>query len=112
MEQAAIDLDVENLNQQTDNSYGIFSGGQPKTAVLLFTAKRARWIADERWHPEQKSTHLPDGSYRLEIPYTDQRELILDVLRYGPDVEIIAPQDLRQAIIDRLSQALAQYQQP
>ena len=109
-QQAATDTDLNQLSATTDASYGIFSGGQPKTAVLLFNAERARWIADERWHPEQQGSRLEDGRYRLELPYTDPRELILDILRYGPDVEVLDPPELRQAITSRLQQALAQYQ--
>ena len=92
-----------------DAGYGIFGGPQTHTAVLQFTPERAHWIADERWHPEQTSSHLPDGSYRLEIPYTDPRELILDILRYGPDVKVLEPHELRQQVTERLKQALQQY---
>jgi hypothetical protein len=95
-----------------DTGYGIFGGGDTCTATLLFSPTRARWIADERWHPQQTGSHLPDGRYRLELPYTDPRELILDIMRYGPDVEVLAPPELRQEIAKRLSQALAQYRQP
>jgi predicted DNA-binding transcriptional regulator YafY len=69
----------------------------------------ARWIADERWHPDQQAEALSDGRYRLTIPYADPSELILDILRYGPDVEVLAPAELRLAVTERLSAALAQY---
>jgi predicted DNA-binding transcriptional regulator YafY len=69
----------------------------------------ARWVADERWHPQQHGRLLPDGRYRLEIPYHRADELILDILRYGPDVEVLAPADLRQAVAERLQRAAAIY---
>ena len=51
-------------------------GGRPdKTAVLLFTMERARWVADEAWHPRKTARHLEDGSYELSVPYRDSREL-------------------------------------
>ncbi len=32
---------------------------------------------------------LADGSIELEIPYSDERELIGDVLRFGADVRVL-----------------------
>jgi len=43
----------------------------------------------ERWHPEQVSTLLPDGSYLLDVPYGEDWELIQDNLKQGPDAEVI-----------------------
>jgi proteasome accessory factor C len=73
------------------------------TAVLRFTAERARWVANEEWHPEQRGEFLPDGRYQLSLPYADPRELIMDILKYGPDVEVVAPDSLRAAVAERLS---------
>jgi predicted DNA-binding transcriptional regulator YafY len=56
-----------------------------------FTPESARWVADERWHPEQKGAWLADGSYELTIPYRESRELVMDVMRHGPNVEVINP---------------------
>ncbi len=87
-----------------------FSGPATRTAVLRFTPKRARWIAAEQWHPEQQGSWLADGSYQLCLPYGDSRELVLDILRYGPDVEVLAPDDLRREVRARLTAALKQYE--
>jgi proteasome accessory factor C len=91
------------------SSYGIFSGKANKTAVLRFSAERARWVADERWHPQQAGQLLTDGRYELRIPYRDPRELIMDILRHGPHVEVVEPASLRKAVADRLREALRQY---
>lgn len=77
--------------------------------MLRFTAERARWVADERGHPQQTGQYLTDGRYELRIPYRDDRELVMDILRYGPDVEVIAPEGLRDEVTRRLEAALAQY---
>jgi len=105
----AIDIDDLQLDRHYAEAYGIFAGAAQHRARLRFTPHRARWIADEIWHPEQQGRLLPDGSYELEIPYGRADELILDVLRYGPDVEVIAPDDLRRAIAARLRNAVAIY---
>ncbi len=71
--------------------------------------ERARWVQAEEWHPDQKSTLHPDGSYTLEVPYSDARELLGDVLRFGADVEVLAPKSLRESAIASFSKALDQY---
>jgi len=51
-----------------------------------------------------------DGSYTLEIPYSDERELLGDVLRFGPDVEVIGPKSLRTSLLNAATKALELYQ--
>ena len=97
------------LDEHFASAYGIFAGRANKTAVLRFTPERARWVADERWHPRQAGQYLSDGSYELRIPYRDERELVIDILRHGPEVEVVAPAPLRDAVISRLRSALKRY---
>ncbi len=91
-------------------AYGIFSGPADKLAVLRFTAQRARWVAEEQWHPAQEGRWLADGRYELRIPYRQDQELIMDILKYGVDVEVVAPDGLRMAVAARLAEALRLYQ--
>ena len=109
LEQAAHELAEDVLDAHFKQSYGIFSGAPAHTAVLRFTAERARWIAEERWHADQQGRWLADGRYELSVPYADPRELLLDILKYGAEVEVIAPDDLRQEAIQRLRAALEKY---
>jgi predicted DNA-binding transcriptional regulator YafY len=97
------------LNRELASSYGIFAGKPRATAVLVFTAHRARWVAEEIWHPQQEARRLDDGRYELRIPYSDDRELLMDVLKYGADVEVLGPEELREAIGKLLEAAVNQY---
>jgi proteasome accessory factor C len=65
--------------------------------------------ADEQWHPQQEGKFLPGGSYELCIPYANETELIMDILKHGAAVEVIAPESLRQAILLNLRQAQENY---
>ena len=107
--QAAHRLSAREMENGFAASYGIFPGKAAQTAVLAFSPKRARWIANEQWHPQQQSRWREDGRFELSLPYGDPTELIMDILRYGPDVEVIAPPELRQAVQQRLRAALAVY---
>jgi predicted DNA-binding transcriptional regulator YafY len=107
--EAALAVPEAELDAHFASSYGIFSGRANKSAVLRFSAERARWVADERWHPSQIGQYLTDGRYELRIPYRDDRELVMDVLRHGAEVEVVSPPELRTEVQRRLRAALALY---
>ena len=97
------------LNEVLASSYGIFSGKADKRAVLRFTPKQARWVASEQWHPQQLTRYDKDGSYLLEFPYSNDGELVMDILKYGPDVEVVSPAQLREKVKQHLAAAIARY---
>jgi predicted DNA-binding transcriptional regulator YafY len=97
------------LDRQLASTYGIFAGQPVATAILRFTSYRARWVADETWHPKQQSRWLEDGRYELSIPYSHDTELIMDILKYGADVEVIAPDALKERVKNQLDVAASQY---
>ena len=108
-EKPADDVSEDLLNEVLATGYGIFSGKNVQWATLHFTPERARWVADERWHSKQKSKFLKDGTYELKVPYSDHRELIMDILKYGGDIKVVEPDSLRKIVADSLQVAIANY---
>ena len=51
LEDVALDLPDAELDGHYASAYGIFGGKADQVAVLRFSAERARWVADENWHP-------------------------------------------------------------
>jgi predicted DNA-binding transcriptional regulator YafY len=43
------------------------------------------------------------------VPYSSDKELIMDILKYGADVEVIAPEAVREAVKNQLDAAASQY---
>ena len=109
LEDSAHEVAPETLRQHQGGAYGIFSGHAGATAVLRFTPERARWVAKEHWHENQQGEFLDDGSYRLTVPYGNPAELIMDILKYGPDVTVEDPPELRRQVADRLRRAASLY---
>ena len=105
----ALDIPDPTLDAALGAGYGIFSGAKVRWATLKFTPERARWVAAEHWHAEQESLFLEDGSYQLRLPYSNDPELIMDILKYGPDCEVVAPNDLRLKIKGLLARAMKGY---
>lgn len=66
-------------------------------------------MAREVWHPRQEQTWLPDGRLELRVPFTHERELVMDVLRHGSHVEVVAPPALRHAVAQELRRAARRY---
>jgi len=105
----AIDVDTALLDEFVGSGYGIFAGPARHTAVLRFRPPAARWVAKENWHPDQRVIPGTGGDVVLEVPYSDPREILMDILRYGEDVVVEAPASLREAVLDKLRAASERY---
>jgi predicted DNA-binding transcriptional regulator YafY len=110
IDKSAVTVDANILEDELESSYGIFAGKKHQIAQLKFTPFRARWISKEQWHPKQRSRVMEDGSYILEIPYSDDRELMLDILRQGSEVEVLGPKILRGKILSEYIKVIGIYE--
>ena len=110
LKESALEADKVVVDAMIGKDFGIYSGGDRRWAKLRFSALQARWVEGEVWHPEQKAFVEDDGSLVLEVPYSDPRELLLEVLKFGPEVEVLEPPELREEAHFRLRRALAQYE--
>ncbi|MDQ6969173.1 MAG: WYL domain-containing transcriptional regulator [Mariprofundus sp.] len=111
LDESCKEIPDEQLNEKLMTSFGIFSGKATATAVLHFTEKAARWVADEEWFPGECGCWLENGDFELRIPYHNPTELIMEICRYGADVEVIEPTELRQQVAQKLQAAADQYKQ-
>lgn len=98
LEAKAKDVSEKHLNEVLGSGYGIFSGKDVKWATLRFTPTRARWVAAEKWHPKQEGKLLEDGSYELKVPYSNDPELLMDILKYGADCQVVDPKELLEKV--------------
>jgi predicted DNA-binding transcriptional regulator YafY len=106
----AKELDSEQLRASMQSGYGIFGGKATSHAKLKFSPERAMWVQHEEWHPAQIGKLNSDGSFSLELPYSDERELIGDLLKHGAEVEVLSPIPLRQKISQEISRSLKNYE--
>ena len=107
IDKSAVSVDEGVLTTELDAGYGIFSGGTTKIAILKFSPFRARWVAREQWHKDQQGTLQADGSYLLEVPYFDDRELMHDILRQGSQVDVLGPEELKIRVKQELQTMLS-----
>ena len=109
LEARAKDMPMRQVQAEMDTGYGIYAGGTRQVALLRFSPQAAPWISREEWHPEQQGRLLDDGSWALSLPYMDETELVMDLLRQGEQVQVLAPDSLRLTVQRRLAAALAVY---
>jgi len=109
LDKRARDIADKRLDEVLGSGYGIFAGDKVTWATLQFTPQRARWVASERWHPRQQGRVLEDGRYELKVPYSNDPELIMDVLKYGADCEVIGPKALRDKVSAEIARAATRY---
>jgi len=105
----AREVDEGRLDEVLKSGYGIFSGTKVQWAELRFAPSVARYVALEEWHPKQRGRLESDGSYVLEVPFSSDKELVMDVLRYGSDVEVVKPPAFREEVAKRLREAAGKY---
>ena len=101
-ERAAIDIPDAELDDVLGAGYGIFAGREVKSARLRFSPARSRWVAAESWHPKQYGRFDSQGRWMLDLPYADPRELVMDILRHVPEVEVLWPEELAQEVRAKL----------
>jgi predicted DNA-binding transcriptional regulator YafY len=105
----AKEVESRELDEHFTAGYGIFAGRNVEWATLKFSLEVAPWVAAQSWHPHQRARAEKDGSYVLELPYSETPELVMEILKFGPDVEVLAPPALRQRVADALKEAAQRY---
>ena len=103
------EVSQEELDAALGVGYGIFGGNKVQWATLRFSPRRARYVANEEWHPKQKLEPQKDGTLVMKLPYSQATELIEDILRMGEDVEVLEPPALREAVAARAAAIAALY---
>jgi predicted DNA-binding transcriptional regulator YafY len=67
-------------------------------------------VEAEQWHPQQLGHIREDGTYEKKVPYADDREILMDILKYGGDCEVLAPSALIARVEEQLRLALSLYE--
>lgn len=92
-----------------DSGFGIFSGGKVQVAVIHFDAQMGAYVRDEIWHPDQQVLTAEEGTVELRVPYTNETELVAQILHYGAHACVMAPESLKKSVLRELEAALAAY---
>ena len=109
MGEKAKNVPEADLDDYFATSYGIFAGRPRGWAKLRFSPTAARWVAHEKWHSKQRGRYEADGGYILEVPFGDDRELVMDILKYGPECRVLGPEALAGKVAGLAKRTAALY---
>ncbi len=84
-------LDLEGL---LSSSWGVWWGEETEVK-LRFSPDVARRVKESIWHPTQVIEDLQDGGCLLTVRVGNTLEMTPWIRGWGPDVEVLAPQELR-----------------
>ena len=99
---AATEVPDAELDEVLGAGYGIFAGREVQWTRLRFSPARSRWVSAETWHPQQRGRFDAEGRWMLDLPYADPRELVMDILRHVPEVEVLWPEELAAEVGQKL----------
>ncbi len=74
-----------------------FRSDSAERLTVRYSPKVARWIAER----EGKAV-ADDGSLTMDHPLADTDWAVRHVLQYGPDIEVLQPAAVREAVVERL----------
>ncbi len=101
-------IDRAHLDDYFSSAYGIFAGKATYRAEIHFYEEAAREATSRQWHPQQQLTWRQNTAI-LQVPYHDDRELIRDILKYGDNAQVVAPESLRRRMAEVLRRAVERY---
>jgi predicted DNA-binding transcriptional regulator YafY len=88
-----------NLSEQLRRAWSITPEGRIYDVKLRFLPKVAHRITEVKWHSTQQITFKNDGSAIVEFCVDRLSEITWWILRYGDQVQVLAPGVLRQRIV-------------
>jgi CRISPR-associated endonuclease/helicase Cas3 len=106
IERAVLTTQPFTLPESIDNdvllrhAWGIWtSESEPVRVVLRFSAYVARRVRESRWHPSETVSDLATGGLEWSADVAEPQEMLPWIRGWGADVEVLAPQALREELI-------------
>jgi proteasome accessory factor C len=81
-----------------------FQGDSAGRLRVRYSPHIARWIAER-----EGKTLAEDGSLTVEHPLADREWAVRHVLQYGPEAEVLEPEEVRAEIVRRLQSILERH---
>ena len=86
------------LKAEIDKSIGIYGGEKAELIRLHLFGEAAKLVRERTYHSSQSLRELGNGEIEVTLFVTNNPELKSIVLGWGGEVEVLEPEDLRQAV--------------
>ena len=91
------------------NSWQIMGGDQTVEVVLRFISDIAPYVRERVWHASQVIESHPDGGLTLKVCIAEPREMLPWIRSWGAQVEVLAPDWLRERVAEDLKKGAELY---
>ena len=91
-------IPVASIKEYIRKNFGLLSSETTAEVCLKFAPDSAHWVSEQIWHAGQELIKNADGSLCLKFPVADFREIKREVLKYGSQVEVLYPEELREEV--------------
>jgi CRISPR-associated endonuclease/helicase Cas3 len=92
------------------DAWGIwYTEDEPVDVVLRFHPRVAHRVRESRWHPREELLAQEDGSLIWTAPIAEPREMLPWIRGWGADVEVLAPEGLRERMAAEARRLARQY---
>lgn len=82
------------------DAWGIwYTGHEPVDVILKFGPRATKRVGETRWHRSEQVMPQADGSLLWRALIAEPREMLPWIRGWGAEVEVIAPPELREALI-------------
>lgn len=86
------------LERYMRQNFGLMSGEKSTEFCLKFAPDVSSWISEQIWHKKQAVSIDSNGNLFLRIPVADFREICREILKFGSNLEVLSPEELRNEI--------------
>lgn len=90
-----------NLEKYLQYTWSVIRGDKKIHFKVKFSKNIARYIKEE-FNVKPTLTDLPDGGMLFEVTLNDDLEFIQWIMKYGPDAEILEPEEYRERLQEKL----------
>ena len=97
-----------NLQEHLSKSFGAYQDSEPMKIKLLFSENVKEIIENYSLHPNQKITPNPDGTTTVTFEAGGAHEICWFLFRWGKDVQILEPQQLKDTYKKLLNEVIEQ----
>ena len=95
------------IDTRLRDSFGVHSGSGAFAVIIRFTRTVADYIREKRWHESQELVELPGGAVELRLRLSSWVEVQRWILGWGGEARVIAPKELRDAVVASAKAILA-----
>jgi CRISPR-associated endonuclease/helicase Cas3 len=93
------------------DAWGIwYTDNEPIDVVLKFHPRVVQRVKETRWHRSQRLEEQEDGFVLWSASVAEPREMLYWIRGWGADVEVLAPEILREAVRDEASRLMMLYE--